>query len=125
MGSAAAARHHHGWRKSWKRHREIQTKGRLQVCQGWTSVPCWKDPSSSEEQELQQRPCWSHRCCLQLRHPGRRGVGHSDQGHHRWRWSHPPHPQVSHRKEGRGWSCSSVIADPCNVNISTVPMYLI
>ena len=36
------ARHHHGWRKSWKRHREIQTKGRLQVCQGWASVPRWK-----------------------------------------------------------------------------------
>merc|ERR1712203_1055994 len=63
------------------------------------------------------------------RHPAgdqvRRGVGHSDQGHHRWRWSHPPHPQVSHRQEGRGWCCSSVIEDPCNLNISTVPMYLI
>ena len=59
------------------------------------------------------------------RYQRRRGVGHSDQGNHRWRWSHPPHPQVSHRQEGRGWCCSSVIEDPRNVNISTVPMYLI
>merc|ERR1712018_232608 len=42
------------------------------------------------------------------RHQGRRGVGHPDQGHHCWRWSHPPHPQVSDWKERRGWSCSSV-----------------
>merc|ERR1712018_937770 len=42
------------------------------------------------------------------RHQGRRGVEHPDQGHHCWRWSHPPHPQVSDWKEGRGWSCSSV-----------------
>ena len=36
------------------------------------------------------------------RHQRGRGVGHSDQGHHRWRRGHPPHPQVAHREEGRG-----------------------
>merc|ERR1712241_1630968 len=35
-------------------------------------------------------------------HQGRRGVGHADQGHDRWRRRHPSHPQVSHRQEGRG-----------------------
>ena len=35
-------KHHHGWRKSWKRHRKVQAKGRLPVRQGWPSVPCWK-----------------------------------------------------------------------------------
>ena len=32
----------------------------------------------------------------------RRGVGHPDQGDHRWWRSYPPHPQVSDRQEGRG-----------------------
>ena len=32
----------------------------------------------------------------------RRGVGHPDQGDHRWWWCYPPHPQVSDRQEGRG-----------------------
>merc|ERR1712241_555303 len=38
-------------------------------------------------------------------HQRRRGVGHPDQGNHRWWWSYPPHPQVSDRQEGRGSAC--------------------
>merc|ERR1712122_127897 len=34
------------------RHRKVQTKGRIQVCQSWSPVPRWKDPPSPEEQEL-------------------------------------------------------------------------
>merc|ERR1712012_537342 len=41
-----------GWRKSWKRHWKVQTKGSFKICQSWTSVPRWKNPSSSEEQKL-------------------------------------------------------------------------
>merc|ERR1712130_268218 len=34
-------------------------------------------------------------------HQRRRRVGHIDQGHHRRRWSHSTHSQVTHRKERR------------------------
>merc|ERR1712024_218717 len=61
-------KHHHGWRKSWKRHRKVQAKGRLPVRQGWPSVPCWKDPPSPEEPQLCDWSCGSHRCRVLLRH---------------------------------------------------------
>merc|ERR1711971_591945 len=47
-------------------------------------------------------PSWSTSPPSAARHQRRRGAGHADQGHHCRRRSHPPHPQVPHRQEGRG-----------------------
>merc|ERR1712179_93546 len=99
-----------GWRKSWEGYWKDQAEGCVQICQGWSAVPCRKNPSSSEESFLLLWSCRSHCCCLQLCHPGVpdcRGAGHVDQGYHCWRWCHPPHPQVPHWQEGRGWTSSS------------------
>ena len=41
-------------------------------------------------------------------HPWWRGARHPDQGDHRRRRRHPPHPQVAHRQEGRGHPASPV-----------------
>ena len=41
-------------------------------------------------------------------HPWWRGARHPDQGDHRRRRRHPPHPQVTHRQEGRGHPASPV-----------------
>merc|ERR1712080_711791 len=39
-----------GWREGRKRLWKGEAEGRFKERQGWTSVPRWKDPSSSEEQ---------------------------------------------------------------------------
>merc|ERR1712032_217879 len=44
----------------------------------------------------------NHSQTLAARYPWRRGAGHPDQGNHRRGRRYPPHPQVSHREEGRG-----------------------
>ena len=41
-------------------------------------------------------------------HPWWRGARHPDQGDHRRRRRHPPHPQVAHRQEGRGPPASPI-----------------
>merc|ERR1712080_353244 len=122
-----------GWRQGRKGLWKGEAEGRFKERQGWTSVPCRKDPSSSEEQgapleglepprlstalpslstSLLRCSSWlatvqgfegeeDHSKASAAGHQRRRGVGHSDQGHHRRGRRHPPYPQVPHRQEGR------------------------
>ena len=59
---------------------------------------CLKGPKGEED----------HSATSAARHQRRRGAGHPDQGDHRRRGRHPPHPQVAHREEGRGSPAASV-----------------
>ena len=59
---------------------------------------CVEGPEGEEDHAKASTAC----------HPWWRGARHPDQGDHRRRRRHPPHPQVTHRQEGRGHPASPV-----------------